>query len=202
VRVFVFIVASFTLMFVCDDASACRRIWRRCLASVSQSVDSAQANVPPLTADQLELLATPTGRWPNSSSLDFVAADTKVVVAATATGPAKLGERYGGHISTQSTIGGRVIHGGGMIFSTECRQEFQVTEVLHGKAVLEKRAVEYSVTKSQAFPGPRSTSPVPAGAKAILLLGADGGFLKAIEDTPENRQAVRDALARKKVTPK
>jgi hypothetical protein len=121
--------------------------------------------------------------------------------AATAEGPAKFGKSYSAHISTQMSLGDRVIRGGGFTTSTECRQEFQIIEVVHGKAKLEKRVVDYVVMQSRAFPGPASTQPIPAGAKALLLFGASGQFLKAIEDNPENRKAVRAALSRSKDAP-
>jgi hypothetical protein len=130
--------------------------------------------------------------------LESLSASIKVVVAATAKGPVQLGKSHSAHISTQMSIGDRVVRGGGFITSTECRQEFQITEVVHGKAKLAKRVVKYVIMQSRAFPGPSSTQPVPDGAKAILLFGGSGEFLKAIPDSPESRQAVKNALSRKK----
>jgi hypothetical protein len=199
------------LLTLSDGAFARRIIRHKCQVPAWGIVESSQAEpsvsdlaslVPKRTPQVLETLESGRGGWPYSTSLESLAAKTKLVVAATATGPVKLGKSYSAHISTQMNIGDRVIRGGGFTTTTECRQEFQVTEVLQGKARLEKREVDYSIMDSRAFPGPASTRPIPAAAKAILLFGKNADLLKAIEDTPENRRAVKDALSPKKAAPK
>jgi hypothetical protein len=151
--------------------------------------------------DVIKALTESIGEWPGTrSSLEKLAVTATSVVVAKPKGKATLGKRYTSHISTQMEVDGRVIRGGGLVTSIECRQEFQIMEVLYGKAKRESRVLEYTIVKSRAFPGPASTSPIPEDAVAILLLGEKGHIMKALPDSAENRRAVRKAFSKKAKT--
>ena len=140
-------------------------------------------------------------KWPGArASLASLREHTASVVAAVAKGKAEVRDRHAAHLSTAMSLGrGEVIRGGGIVTYADCRQKFQVADVLRGKGEAGERAVDYTfVEKAEGFPLPAPEQPIPDGAKVILLLSAKGNLLKALPDTPENRKAVRAALVAKK----
>jgi hypothetical protein len=172
------------------------------LLVVSQNPSAAPGGLPEQAFGKAgELMADPSGKWPGSgSSLQTLAPVTATVVAAVAKEKAEIQNRRAAHLSTQSTIGkGEVIQGGGYVFFAECRQKFQVQEILHGNDKAGERVLEYSfVEKTEGFPLPAVQEPIPAGVKLILLLGEKGNFLKALPDTKEHRKAVLTILSQQK----
>lgn len=189
----------------CHGARFGRRGWRcRCQDSnlsdprVSDPIaPGAPDAIASRAPDPRELESPNSGRWPGAdASLESLRSRTTAVVAVAALGPVQKGKTYAAHVSTAMDAGGRTIRGGGIVISTECRQEFRITEVLHGTARPEKRTVEYVIVESRAFPGPASSAPIPAGARTLLLLDEKGRLLQALPDNPENRRAVQDAFSR------
>jgi hypothetical protein len=138
--------------------------------------------------------------WPGErTSLESAAGRTTTVVVGVAKGKVEVVERHAAHLSTGMATGkGEVIRGGGIVFYADCRQKFEVTDVLHGKAKAEERVLTYTIVeKAEGFPLPSPEQALPDGAKAILLLREDGSLVKALPDTPENRKLVRAALEKK-----
>jgi len=139
--------------------------------------------------------------WPGErTALESLSKHTTSVVAAVAKGNVAVRDRHAAHLSTATSLGrGEMIRGGGIVIYADCRQKFQVADVLRGKGEAGERVLEYTfVEKAQGFPLPAPENPVPGGAKVILVLGEKGAVLKALPDTPENRKAVLAALDSKK----
>ena len=135
--------------------------------------------------------------WPTrEAQLPWAARTVTRVLRATATEAATLGERSGAHMSTSMKLGDETIKGGGNVFYAKCHQKFRVAEAIKGAAGPKEFVLDYSIVeKSDCFPGPRASKPIPANAPVILLLGDKDELLKALRDTPENLKAVREALA-------
>ena len=104
------------------------------------------------------------------------------MIACTAKGEAEIVKRLDGW-ETSVTRG--YVH----VACSYCRQKFQDMELLHGKASLEDRVLEYGYVEEDTFPVPRNEKAIPPNAKVILWLGKDGGIVKALPNTKENREA-------------
>ena len=133
-------------------------------------------------------ISDPRGLPGSDLTLDALASSTTAVIACTAKGEAEIVKRLDGW-ETSVTRG--CVH----VACAYCRQKFQDMELLHGKASLEDRVLEYGYVEEDTFPVPRNEKAIPPNAKVILWLGKDGGIVKALPNTKENREAVRLALS-------
>jgi len=121
-------------------------------------------------------------------------------VVAVAQARAEIAQRDLALISTVMDMGGgETIEGGGEVTYAKCRQAFSISEVLAGTISTGKAELVYGFTeRSNAFPGPSQEIAVPIRAKVILLLSGNRRILKAVHDTPENRNLVKSRLERAK----
>jgi hypothetical protein len=177
------------------------QMWVRVYGSDTELVKMVRKSVDEPLREPLSAKLPSSGRWPGSrSSLQELAHGRVTVLAAVAREKAEIHSRSAAHLSTQMTLAkGEVIEGGGYVFYAQCRQKFQVVEILHGKSKPGDRVLEYGfVEKTEGFPLPAVQEPIPAGVKLILLLGEKGNILKALPDTQENRKAVRTVLSQPK----
>jgi hypothetical protein len=169
------------------------QMWVRVYGSDADLVKLVRKLVEERLREPLPAKAASPEKWPGArSSLQALAPETATVVVAVARHKAEIHGRRAAHLSTQTTVGkGEVIEGGGYVFYAQCRQKFQVLEILRGQGKPGDRVLEYSfLEKTEGFPLPPVQEPIPAGEKLILLLGKKGNFLKALLDTEENRKAV------------
>lgn len=152
--------------------------------------EAHQTKVTPLTAGSLVT---------SDVSAERAAQQGKEVVRATATSEPKVIKRHGAHMSTIEDG----IRGGGFVTEASCRQTFDVSEVLAGPGRKGEHNVEYSfVERAVGFPLPDPERPVTKGEKVVLVLGADGGLIKAIPDTGANRkeiEAIIEHIKKRKV---
>ena len=132
--------------------------------------------------------------WPTSEvDLPWAVRVATTVVVALSTNQAAISNRTVSHISTTMNLGGETIAGGGYVTHARCRQEFRVLELLHGKKPSDNIALEYGfVEKSDAFPGPRTQSPIPVNEKVILILGETNSLLKVLPDTAQSRRRIKE----------
>ncbi len=143
------------------------------------------------------LAADEAGRgasWPTAEvDLSWAVRVATTVVVALSTNHTAISNRSSSHITTEMNRGGKTIPGGGYMTCARCRQEFRVVELLHGKKASDNIALEYGfVEKSDAFPGPRTESPIPANEKVILILGETNSLLKVLPDTVQSRRRIKE----------
>ena len=177
------------------------QMWVRVYGSDAELVTLVRKSVDEPLRGPLPPGAPLSEKWPGSgSSLQALAPATAAVLAAVAKKKAEIQSRHAAHLSTQRTLDqGEVVVGGGYVVFAQCRQRFQVLEVLRGDGKPGDRVLEYGfVEKTEGFPLPGIQEPIPAGAKVILLIGEKGDVLKALPDTQENRKAVRHVLPERK----
>jgi hypothetical protein len=177
------------------------QMWVRVYASEAELVKMVRKLVDDRLREPLPAKASSSEKWPGArSSLQALAPETAAVLAAVTRGKGEIKSRSATHMSTQMTVGkGEVIEGGGFVFFAQCRQKFQVVEILHGKDKPGDRVLEYGIVeKTEGFPLPAVQEAIPAGVKVILFLGEKGNLLKVLPDTQENRKAVRTALSEQK----
>jgi hypothetical protein len=177
------------------------QMWVRVYGSDAGLVERVRKSVEEPLREPLPAEAPLPGNWPGSgSSLEALAPVTATVLVAVAKEKAEILSRHADHRSTQRILGkGEVIEGGGYVFYAQCRQTFQVLEILHGKDKPGDRVLEYGfVEKTEGFPLPAVEEQIPTGAKAILLVGEKGDLLKTLPDTRENRKAIRTILSEHK----
>jgi uncharacterized protein (TIGR03066 family) len=177
------------------------QMWLRVYGSDAELVKMVRKLVDERLREPLPAEASSSEKWPGArSSLQALAPETATVLVAVAREKAEIQSRQAAHLSTQRTSGeGEVIEGGGYVFFAQCRQRFQVAEILHGHGKPGDRVLEYGfVEKTEGFPLPPVQGPIPAGVKLILLIGEKGSILKALPDTQENRKAVLTVLSEQK----
>jgi hypothetical protein len=150
----------------------------------------ALCTIAPLGAECQDKKAVPQRSAPLVTS--DVSADkaavwgADVVRAVAATEPA-ITDRHAAHLSTRMGT----IEGGGMVFSATCKQKFAVSQVLAGAGKAQEREIAYSFReRAEGFPLPRPTRPVAKGEKVVLVLGVNGGLVKVVPDTDENRKEI------------
>ena len=133
-------------------------------------------------------------RWPTHEvGLHVAVSSATEVVRATAVGEAEITRRRTEFIDAISDAGpGTGIDAGGDITYAECRQTFEVTEVICGDTWLGERdiAYEYVEEATTVIIHPWVEQAIPAGAEVILLLDERGRIVKALPDTEANRDAV------------
>jgi hypothetical protein len=177
------------------------QMWVRVYGSDAELVKRVRKSIDEPLREPLPPRTPSPGKLPGSrSSLQAMAPLTTTVFAAVAKEEAEIQSRAAAHLSTQETLGnGEVIKGGGYVFFAQCRQQFQVLEILHGKDRQDKsgdRVLAYGfVEKTEGFPLPGCQEAILRGAKVLLLLGQNRQVVKALLDSPENRKALRAALA-------
>lgn len=142
---------------------------------------------PPVQVAEL-----PGTKW----SVAAIAPSTEQVLSVVAVEPAEIVRRHGAHISTQTAgPGGKMIHGGGVVHYAECKQRFDVREVLHGEAEKGKRTLTYRlVEKTAGFPLPQTEHAVPQKFAGLVLVAQEGRIHKVLADTPENREEISAAF--------
>lgn len=177
------------------------QMWVRVYGSDAELVKLVRKLVDDRLREPLPAKAASPEKWPGArSSLQALATETATVVVAVARDEAEIHGRHAAHLSTQTTVGkGELIEGGGYVFYAQCRQKFQVLEILHGQVKPGDLPLEYSIVeKTDGFPLPPVQEPIPAGVKLILLTGKKGTILKAIPESQENRKAVLAILSEPK----
>jgi hypothetical protein len=121
----------------------------------------------------------------------------EVLRAVAASEPAII-DRHAAHMSTRM---GK-IEGGGIVFSASCKQKFAVSRVLAGAGKAGEREISYSfIERTEGFPLPRPRRPVAKGQKVVLVLGVDGGLVKVLPDTDENRKEIEAVTKHIKARP-
>ena len=177
------------------------QMWLRVHGSDAELVNTVRKSVNERLREPPPVGGSSSEKWPGArSSLQALAPETTTVVVAVARDKAEIHSRRAAHLSTQMTLGkGEVIEGGGYVFYAECRQKFQVVEILRGQGKTGDRVLEYSfLEKKEGFPLPPVQEPFPADVKLILLIGEKGSVLKALPDTQENRKTVLTVLSEQK----
>src|SRR5262249_53602063 len=153
------------------------QMWVRVYGSDAELVKMVRKLVDDRLREPVPAKASSSEKWPGArSSLQALAPETATVVVAVGTDMAEIQSRQAAHLSTQTTVGkGEVIEGGGYVFYAQCRQKFQVLEILRGQGKPGDRVLEYSfVEKTEGFPLPPVQEPFPADVKLILLIGEKG----------------------------
>jgi hypothetical protein len=176
-------------------------MWVRVYGSDAELVKMVRKLVDDRLREPLPANPPSSEKWPGArSSLQALAPETATVVVAVARDKPDIHSRRAAHLSTQTTLGkGEVIEGGGDVFYAECRQKFQVLEILRGQGKTGDRVLEYSfLEKEDGFPLPPVQEPFSADVRLILLIGEKAKILKALPDTQENRKAVLTAVSEQK----
>jgi uncharacterized protein (TIGR03066 family) len=177
------------------------QMWLRVYGSDAELVNAVRKSVNERLREPPPVGASSSEKWPGArSSLQALVPETAAVVVAVAKDKAEIQSRQATHVTTQTTLGkGEVIEGGGYVFFAQCRQKFQVVEILRGQGKPGDRVLEYTyVEKTEGFPLPPVQEPIPADVQLILLMGEKGNILKALPDTQESRRAVLTVLPEQK----